>query len=309
MAKKEQNSLAQTAEIDIIQDAPVPVTVANMSREVLKARRVARIEKAANITEGTHVKVMLHTMDVACLAGPFYIAFMTTSELGQLFTNGKPFKWDDQTSINMYGAALFGEIILMCLTFFSQYIRSYLGMLDTGSEEYPRIEKIANGAMLTWYGFAAIGALGQAYYLYTFWAPHGSVAQMIFTWILIIGRVCIYTGGDYVCAKYLAWRIPSLKKLMQDENMKSLMYESLEKQDAESLKREKEADAHIRNIELEIESKDRRAETLGNIEKTVADAATTAVGRVGQLIDKQLERAIEGLPQLEGPKKDKNGSY
>jgi hypothetical protein len=308
--RQQSQSLPQTAEITEIktihQRGLQPVTVADMTREELRARRIRRIEKASNIVEGKHIKVMLFAMDATCLVGPFYIAFMTTSELGQLFTNGKPFTWSDQTSLNMYGAALFGEIILMCLTFFSQYIRSYVHSLDPRSEEYQKTSKVANGAMYTWYVFAAIGALGQAYYLYHYWQPQAN----LFTWLLIIGRVCIYTGGDYVCAKYLAWRMPTLKKLMIEEREKSQMYDDMEKQEADSLKREKEAEAHIRSIEIEVESKDRRAEMIGNVEKTVSEATTTAVSRVAQIMDSALSKAMNVVnKQLEGPKDNNDITY
>lgn len=264
-----------------------------MSRDQLRERRLARIEKASNVVEGAHVKVMLRALDIITLAGPFYIAYMTTSELGQLFTNGKPFDINDQTSLNMYGAALFGELILLGITFFSQYIRGYMFSLEVGTEERESVEKLANGAMLTWYIFAAIGAVGQGVYLYHYWHPDSN----LFNWILIAGRVSIYTGGDYVCAKYLSWRMPTLRKLMQEEREKSKMYVELEREDAEGLKRQKEADAHIRDIEREVESKDRRAEVMGNVEKTISDSTVKAVSQVGSILNAALANSLNIVNQ------------
>jgi hypothetical protein len=275
------------------QGGNAPGNIRGMSRDQLRERRIARIEKASNVVEGPHIKVMLRALDLITLLGPFYITVMTTSEVGQLFTHGKPFDMNDQTSVNMYGAALFGELILLGITFFSQYIRSYMYTLEPGTDEREQVEALANGAMFTWYLFAAIGALGQGVYLYNYWHP----ASNLFNWLLIIGRVTIYTGGDYVCAKYLSWRMPTLRKLMQEEREKSKMYVELEQEDAEHLKREKEADAHIRDIERDVESKDRRADVMGNIEKTISDATVKAVAQVGDILNTALANSLNIVDQ------------
>jgi len=293
----------------IQQQAPVPVSIASMSPEALKARRIARIEKASGLLQTPHVKIMLHVLDFIALVGPFYIMTMTTSELGQLFTNGKPFSWQDQTSVNMYGAAFFGEAILLGLTFISQYIRSYLQALAPDSAERPEIEALATGAMRVWWLFAAIGALGQAVYLYNYWHPGNNFLY----YLLILGRVCIYTGGDYVAAKYLCYRIPTLKRTILEERERGKMYDEMEQVETESRRREKEADAHMKNIDREIAQKDRRDAMIGGVETKLSEATTKTVGRVTDLLDGIFVNALAEINQrLELPpakEEEEEGGY
>jgi hypothetical protein len=301
-AQHQQTAAIEPADYTIQQDVPMPVTSLNMTLEQLKARRLARPEKATNVVEGFHIRVMLRILDGIALLGPFYITLMTTSELGELFTNGKALDWKDQTSINMYGAALFGEVILLGLTFISQYMRSYLYSLESDLPEYESTKRIADGAMLMWYLFAAIGALGQGVYLYNYWHP----AANLFNWLLIIGRVCIYTGGDYVAARYLCWRIPSLTKLIREDRERDKLYEEMERADAERLKRTKEADAHIRKVEIEMENAERRNEVMGNVERKYGEVVTQAFGKVSSMMDKVFDKTIAEvdakMQQLPAPK-------
>src|SRR5579871_5648683 len=292
-AHHEQTVVIEEADYTIQQDTPMPASIATMTPEALKARRIARIERASGLLQTPHVKIMLHVLDAIALIGPFYIMTMTTSELGELFTNGKPFSWQDQTSVNMYGAAFFGEAILLGLTFISQYIRSYEQSLSSDSPERLEIEKLSNGAIRVWWLFAAIGALGQAVYLYNYWHPAGNWIY----YLLILGRVCIYTGGDYVAAKYLCYRIPTLKRTIMEEQERSKAYTGLEQVEAESRKREKEADAHMKNIDREIAQKDRRDAMIGNVEIKLSEATTKTVGRVTDLLDGIFVNALAEINQ------------
>src|SRR5690348_3354258 len=76
--------------ITIQRNTQMPISTTTMNPEQLKARRMARVENAKGLVESLHIKVMLKYVDVICLVVPFAIIFLTTSELGQLFT-GKPF--------------------------------------------------------------------------------------------------------------------------------------------------------------------------------------------------------------------------
>jgi hypothetical protein len=275
-----------------------PLTTANMSLDELKARRIARVEGASNLVESFHVKVFLRFLDGLCLIGPFWILIFTTSEVGQLFT-GKGFNWQDQTSVNMYATALFGECILAGLTFLWQYALAYRNGLDVGTGEYQQVSKLIRGAGWTWLLFAGVSALGQAYYLHTIWTAGGW-----WSYLLIGGRVTLYTAGDWACAKYLGWRVTSLRKIAQEEKAKGEVYQEMARQEAQRRKIEKQSDQEMKSIDIAIASQDRAANAANNVQDIMSKAAEKFLGRFTKTIDNVMNSALASVNDRLAPGAD-----
>lgn len=271
-----------------------------MTREALKARRMARVENATNLVESRHVKVMLHFLDTVCLIGPFWILVFTTSEVGQLFT-GKPFSWQDQTSVNLYATALFGECILAGLTFLWQYAGAYHRSLERTSSEYSEMKQWIWGMAWTWAVFAAISALGQFVYLRGIWHTTDP-----FGYVLIAGRVTLYTVGDWACAKYLGWRVTTLRKIAQEEKAKGEIYAELERQEADRIQKEADADMHLRQMEIHIQSQERNARIANDVQEIMSQSAVKFLGQFTTAVDAVMNNVLANvnerlqLPSVEG---------
>lgn len=282
--------------ITIKQRVPVPSTTATMSPEELKARRTARVENASNLVESFHVKVMLRFLDTVCLLGPFWILVFTTSEVGQLFT-GQSFNWQNQTSVNMYATALFGECILAGLTFVWQYALAYRNGLELRSEEYQRTNKMIRGMGLTWLLFAGVSALGQAVYLHSVWT-----AGDWWSYVLIGGRVTLYTAGDWACAKYLGWRVNSLRKIAQEEKAKGEVYQELARQEGQRRKIEKQSDQEIKSIDVAIKAQERAVSAANNVQDIMSKAAEKFLKQFTGTIDNVMNTALASVnDKVRGP--------
>jgi hypothetical protein len=294
------SSSAQQAETTIRRHPEQPVATTTMTREELRTRRLARVENASNLVEGLHIKVMLRFLDMLCLIGPFWILVFTTSEDGQLFT-GKPFNIHSQTSINLYATALFGECILAGLTFLWQYANAYRHTLDHDSTEYQSLSRWILGMACTWMLFAAISALGQFVYLRGIWHPADD-----YGYLLIAGRVTLYTAGDWACAKYLGWRVTTLRKIAQEEKAKGEIYEELERQEASRIQKEAEADMHLRQIQIQIESAERSARISNEVQEIMSKSAVRFLGQFTSTVDAVMNNVLENvnerlqLPDVDG---------
>src|SRR5579872_2092465 len=300
-------SVAQTATIGapppitIRQNPSLPVSTTNMSPEQLKARRIARVENAKGLVESLHIRVMLKYVDVLCLVVPFAIVFLTTSELGQLFT-GKPFNITDQTSINMYLAALIAESVYAGCTFIWQYAESYTASLE-GAEERARMTRYTIGLALVWCLFSAISAIGQFYYLKTYWKPKTLDS---FTYTLIIARVVILIGSDFACAKYLGWRVTTLRKLAQEEKARGEAYQEIEKQESRRREIEAESDLHLAQIDQAIETQKRNAKITNDVQEIMSQAATKFLSQFTGTVESVMNNVLENvnnrleLPPVEG---------
>ncbi len=309
-------NLAQTATISpptitIQQNTTMPISTTNMTPEQLKARRIARVENARGLVESLHIRVMLKYVDVLCLVVPFAIVFLTTSELGQLFT-GKAFNWQDQTSINMYLAALIAESVYAGCTFIWQYAESYKASLE-GVEERARMERFTLGLALVWILFSAISAIGQFYYLKSFWHPKDSD---VLAYTLIVARVAILIGADFACAKYLGWRVTTLRKLAQEEKARGEAYQEIEKQEARRREIEAESDLHLAQIDQAIETQKRNAKITNEVQEIMSQAATKFLSQFTGTVESVMNNVLENvndrldLPpaadyrEIEGPKKE-----
>lgn len=289
--KTEDQQSANQGETVIRRNPALPLTTTTMTREELKARRMARVEGAANLVEHFHVKVMLKFLDFLCLVTPFWIILFTTSEVGQLFTN-KAFDWTDQTSWNAYAPALLGEAVFAGLTFIWQYAEAYRRTLDSHSQEYVEMGKWVTGLSITWYVFAAISALGQFVYLRHIWHPTDAD---VFTYALIIGRVTLYIGSDWACAKYLGWRVMTLKKIAQEEKIKGEVYAEMERQEADRKQREAEADRHMRNIEIQIQTEERNAKIAGDVQEIMSKSAVKFLGQFTNTVDAVMNNVLKNV--------------
>lgn len=300
-AAPSQAAHAQTATITIQQHPVMPPSTTTMSREELKARRIARVEGASNVIESSHVKVMLRFLDGLCLLGPFWILFWTTSEMGQLFT-GKAFDIHDQTSLNVYAAALFGECVLAGLTFMWQYADAYARSLEDSAERR-QMRGWLWGLSATWFVFAAISALGQGVYLAGVW--HASTHNW-WAWVLVAGRVSIYTAGEWACAKYLGWRVTTLRRIAQEEKVKGELYKEIEQQEAARIQMEAEADLHLRQVELQMQSAERNARIAGDVQEIMSQSAVKFLGQFTTTLDAVMNSVLNNvnqrleLPPVEG---------
>ncbi len=279
----------EVREISIRRNPQQQLTTSNMSPEELKARRIARVENAANIVESLHVRAMLKFLDGLCFIGPFWILFWTTSEVGQLFT-GKPFDWADQTSWNVYAAALFGECILAGLTFVWQYADTYLQSLDENSPQRVSLKSWVTGLGWTWLVFAAISAYGQFKYLESIWSPHD-----VSKYILIVGRVLIYTAGEWACAKYLGWRITTLKKIAQEEKTRGEMYDLIAVQESNRMAKEAEADARLLNIKIQSHTTETNAQMTGKVQQIMSDSAVKFLGKFTDTVDTVMNDVLSNI--------------
>lgn len=282
-----------------------------MTPDQLKARRMARIENAKGLTDALHIKVMLRFLDLVCLVVPFAIIALTTSELGQLFT-GKAFDWHDQTSVNMYAAALMAEMVYAACTFIWQYAEGYAASLTDG-EESKRVKKFTTGVGILWVFFSIISAMGQFYYLKTFWHP---ASTDTFTYALITGRVAIYIGSDFACAKYLGWRIDTIKKLVQEDKVKGEWYQLVATQEANRRQLEATSDQVVAEIDQAVDNQKRSAEVNRQVQDTLARSAVNFLDRFTKTVDRAMNMAITeidknlDLPpaadyrEIDGPKKE-----
>ena len=274
-----------------------PLTTTNMSLDELKARRMARVEAATGLVEPMHVKVMLRFVDGVCTIVPFAIILLTTSELGQLFT-GKPFNIADQTSLNMYGAALMAESVFGACTFIWQYALTYLNSLSS-EQERSRMEAFTKGLGLTWGLFALISALGQFVYLRSIWHPANTD---FFVYTLIVARVAMFVGSDWACAKYLGWRIHTLKRIAQEEKAKGEIYEEIEQQEASRMQKEAEADAHMRQIKINAETAVRNARMATEVQEIMSKSATKFLEQFMGTLDNVMNGVLENVnARLESP--------
>lgn len=307
-------NLSQTATIEappiitIQQNTQVPISTTNMTPEQLKARRMARVENARGLVESVHIKVMLKYVDVLCLIVPFAIVFLTTSELGQLFT-GKPFNITDQTSINMYLASFIAEAVYAGCTFIWQYAEGYKASLED-AEEQAKMNRFTIGLALVWVLFSAISAIGQFYYLKTYWKPK---SLDNFTYTLIIARVVILIGSDFACAKYLGWRITTTKRIAQEEKAKGEAYQEIEKQEARRREMEAESDLHIAQIDQAIETQKRNAQITNDVQEIMGQATTKFLGQFTETIDSVMNNVLQNVnsrlelpPPVEGDFKQLN---
>lgn len=289
-------NLAQTATvvapptITIKQNTTVPISTTNMTPDQLKARRLARVENARGLVESIHIKVMLKYVDILCLVVPFAIVFLTTSELGQLFT-GKPFNITDQTSINMYLAALIAEATYAGCTFIWQYAEGYKASLEDATER-ARMIRFTIGLALVWILFSAISAMGQYYYLKTYWKPK---SLDNFTYMLIWARVVILIGADFACAKYLGWRLTTTKKIAQEEKAKGEAYQEIEKQEARRRELEAELDLHIAQIDQAIETQKRNAQITNDVQEIMSQAATKFLGQFTGTVESVMNNVLENV--------------
>jgi len=261
-----------------------------MTPEQLKARRLARVENAKGLVESVHIKVMLKYVDVLCLVVPFAIVFLTTSELGQLFT-GKPFDIRDQTSVNMYLAALIAEAVYAGCTFIWQYAESYKASIED-AEERARMNRFTLGLALVWLLFSAISAMGQFYYLKTYWKPK---SLDTFTYMLIWARVVILIGADFACAKYLGWRVTTLRKFAQEEKARGEMYQEMEKQEARRREIEAESDLHIAQIDQSIETQKRNAKIVNDTAEIMGQATTKFLSQFTGTVERVMNNVLENV--------------
>jgi hypothetical protein len=267
------------------------MTTSNMTREELKARRIARVENATNLVERFHIKVMLKFLDTLCVVTPFWILVFTTSEIGQLFTK-KAFDISNQTSWNAYAPALIGEAVFAGLTFLWQYAGAYRHTLDHRSEDYAELGQWVNGLAATWFVFAAISALGQFVYLRTVWQPTD-----MFGYALIVGRVTLYIGSEWACAKYLGWRVTTLHHIGQEEKAKGEIYAELERQEADRIQKEAEADMHLRQIEIQIESAERNARIANDVQEIMSKSAVKFLGQFTNTVDAVMNNVLQNVNQ------------
>ena len=296
------SSTGAIAAIPVQQNPELPLTTTSMTREQLKARRMARVEQATHLIESLHVKVMLKFLDGLCLLGPFWILVFTTSEVGQLFT-GKPFDLTDQTSVNVYAAALFGECILAGLTFMWQYVDAYKRTLELRSEERQQLEGWVRGLGCTWAVFALISAVGQFVYLRQVWHPS---AGDTWGYALIVGRVTLYTAGEWACAKYLGWRMTTLKKLAQEERVRGELYHEIAQQEAARIEMEAEAEATMRKIEQRVREQERTEKITGEVQEIMGQSAVKFLGQFTATVDAVMNQVLANvnerlaLPPVEG---------
>lgn len=288
-ASKADTDTSESEALTITRNPLLPATTATMSLDALKARRIARVESASNLVESFHVKVMLRFLDLVCLVGPFWILVFTTSEVGQLFT-GKGFDWQDQTSVNMYATALFGECILAGLTFLWQYAIAYRNGLDVGSAEHQMVSTLLRGAGWTWALFAGVSALGQAYYLHTIWAAGGW-----WSYILIGGRVTLYTAGDWACAKYLGWRVTTLRKIVLEEKAKGDIYQEMARQEGQRRKIEKQSDQEVKAIDVAMQSQERSAKIANDVQDIMSKASVDFLNQFTNTIESVMNTVLTSV--------------
>jgi len=299
-------TVAQTATmgapptITIHQNTQLPITTTTMTPDQLKARRMARIENAKGLTDALHTKVMLKYLDFVCLTIPFAIIALTTSELGQLFT-GKAFNIADQTSVNMYAAALVAELVYAACTFIWQYAEGYAASIDDGVEQ-ARLKRFTTGIGVLWIFFSIISAMGQFYYLKKFWNPTN---LDFFTYALITGRVAIYIGSDFACAKYLGWRVTTIKKLVLEEKTKGEAYQLVATQEATRRQLEASSDQVISEIDSAVENQKRSSKVSTEVQDVMSRSAIIFLDRFTKTIDKAMNMAISEVDKnLELPPAD-----
>src|SRR5262249_15495878 len=148
------------------------------------------------------------------------------------------------------------------------------------------------GLCLTWLFFAAISALGQFIYLRGIWLP-----KDIWGYTLIVGRVTIYTLGDWACAKYLGWRVTTLRKSAQEEKVKGEIYEEMERQEAHRIEHEAEADLHLRQIQIQIMSQERNAKIANDVQEIMSQASIKFLGQFTTAVDAVMNNVLHNVNQ------------
>jgi hypothetical protein len=232
---------------------------------------------------------MLRFLDVLCLVTPFWIFLFTTSEIGQLFTH-KSFDIYNQTSWNAYAPALIGEAVFAGLTFLWQYAGVYRNTLERHTEDYLTLNRWVMGLAGTWCLFAVISALGQFVYLRSIWQPTD-----IFGYALIVGRVTLYIGSEWACARYLGWRVTTLHKIAQEEKVKGEIYAELEQQEADRIQKEAEADMHLRHIQIQIQSAERNARIANDVQEIMSQSAVKFLGQFTGAVDAVMNNVLHNV--------------
>jgi len=260
-----------------------------MTPQELRNRRLWRVEQAKGLVEHRHIKVMLVFLDWVCVIGPFWILLFTTSEVGQLFTK-KAFNMADQTSLNVYGAALFGEVILAGLTFISQYMGGHLDDLERDSEAYKRLRGKYYGVTALWLIFAGISAAASYVYYVNLWHPQNLLGHAV-----VVGRVSIYTFGEYACAKYLCWRRHTLEILAREEQKRGEIYLMMEQQEATRIQKEAEAELHLRQVQLNLENQEHSAKMAHDTQSIISNAAVSFLGQFTRTLDAVMNGVLENV--------------
>jgi hypothetical protein len=178
--------------------------------------------------------------------------------------------------------------------------------------ERARMNRFTIGLTLVWCLFSAISAMGQFYYLKTYWKPK---SLDNFTYMLIWARVVILIGADFACAKYLGWRLTTTKKIAQEEKAKGEAYQEIEKQEARRRELEAESDLHIAQIDQAIETQKRNAKITNDVQEIMSQAATKFLGQFTGTVESVMNNVLENvnnrldLPpadyrEIDGPKKE-----
>jgi hypothetical protein len=159
------------------------------------------------------------------------------------------------------------------------------------------------GLALVWLLFSVISAIGQFYYLKTFWKPKELDS---FTYTLIVARVVILIGADFACAKYLGWRVTTLRKLAQEEKARGEAYQEIEKQESRRREIEAESDLHLAQIDQAIETQKRNAKITNDVQEIMSQAATKFLSQFTGTIESVMNNVLENvnsrleLPPVEG---------
>jgi hypothetical protein len=159
------------------------------------------------------------------------------------------------------------------------------------------------GLALVWLLFSVISAIGQFYYLKTYWKPK---TLDNFTYTLIVARVVILIGADFACAKYLGWRVTTLRKIAQEEKARGEAYQEIEKQEARRREMEAESDLHLAQIDQTIESQKRNAKITNDVQEIMSQAATKFLSQFTGTVDSVMNNVLENvnqrldLPPVEG---------